>query len=140
MSQRRALDVIEVKNPCTADWTQMSGDARRRFCSHCNKFVHNLSEMPSDEAEKLVCESGGNLCVRFARDAQSGKILTLDYAPVPKSSRRRAIATIASVIAAVACGGGWTAIKLLRKPVPARMFVAGDISAPARPVNPSPTP
>jgi len=140
MSQR-PLDVIEVKNPCPADWTQMTGDATRRFCSHCKKFVHNLSEMPADEAERLVCESGGNLCVRFSRDIETGRILTLDYAPRPKSSRRRAIATIASVVAAVACGGGWAAMKLLFKPAPTQIMVAGDIGigASRRPI-PAPPP
>lgn len=78
MSIRRSLDLIEVRTPCPADWEQMAGDHTKRFCQHCQKHVHNLSAMPADEAERLVCESAGKLCVRFARD-ESGKVLTLDY-------------------------------------------------------------
>ena len=78
MSSRRALDVIEIRTPCPADWEQMAGDDAKRFCQHCQKHVHNLSAMPADGAERLVCESAGKLCVRFARDG-SGKVLTLDY-------------------------------------------------------------
>jgi hypothetical protein len=61
MSQRRALDVIQVNKPCPADWNQMAGDDSRRFCTHCQKFVHNLSAMPSDSSVKMrgifACDS-----------------------------------------------------------------------------------
>jgi hypothetical protein len=135
MSQRRPLDVIEVKKPCPADWNRMQGDATKRFCSHCGKFVHNLSEMPADEAERLVCASAGNLCVRFARDAASGRVITLNYASKAKYSRRRAIGTVASIVAAVCAAGGWAAVKFLRKSdPPSRMMIMGDIALP--PVNP----
>lgn len=144
MSIRRALDVIEIQNPCPASWELMAGDAKRRFCAHCNKFVHNLIEMPSDEAERLVCSGAGDLCVRFARDPQTDRILTLDYRPRPTPSRRRALATIASIVAAICFSGTWAICKVLRKPPPAPpavtsaplgRMVAGGISAPP-PVNP----
>ena len=80
--QRVSLEVIEVSKPCPAEWDAMAGDARTRFCEHCQKHVHNLSAMPLAEAERLVCESAGNLCVRFEREA-SGKVITLDYRPAP---------------------------------------------------------
>jgi hypothetical protein len=142
MSIRRALDVIEVRSPCPAPWEAMAGDTKRRFCAHCNKFVHNLTEMPSEEAERLVCESGGNLCVRFARDSQTDRILTLDYRPPPRPSRRRAIATIASIFGAVCFSGTWLACKLLRKPpplvpppTPPMSYVAGGMTLPPAPPN-----
>jgi hypothetical protein len=115
----------------------MRGDAAKRFCSHCGKFVHNLSEMPADQAEQLVCTSAGNLCVRFARDAASGQVITLNYARKARYSRRRAIGTVASIIAAICAAGGWAAMKFLRKPdPPAQMMIMGDLALP--PVNPRP--
>jgi hypothetical protein len=87
MGSRVALDVIEIKHPCTQSWEEMTGDGRVRFCDHCQKNVHNLSAMPMDEAEKLLCESAGQLCVRFER-APEGKMLTLDYQPAPAGKRR----------------------------------------------------
>jgi hypothetical protein len=96
----------------------MAGDARRRFCTHCNKFVHNLTEMPAEEAERLVCESGGELCVRFARDPHTNRILTLNYRPPPKPNRRRAIATLAAIFAAISFSSTYALCKLLRKAPP----------------------
>jgi hypothetical protein len=140
MSVRRALDVIEVNNPCPASWELMTGDAKRRFCTHCNKFVHNLTEMPTDEAERLVCSNAGNLCVRFARDPATNRVLTLDYRPRPTPSRRRALAVVVSIVGAISFSGTWAICKVLRKPPPAPpappaiSYVAGGMAPP--PVNP----
>ncbi|HEY7090420.1 MAG TPA: hypothetical protein VH518_20150 [Tepidisphaeraceae bacterium] len=141
MSDRRALDVIQVNNPCPADWNAMVGDETKRFCEHCRKFVHNLSEMPADEAERLVCDRAGNLCVRFNRDTTSGAVLTLDYATPPKSSRGRAILVIASILSSLGFTGAWTAYKLFRKPdPPAVQNIMGAIApmAPSKPVSNQP--
>ncbi|HEY7118971.1 MAG TPA: hypothetical protein VH475_20440 [Tepidisphaeraceae bacterium] len=80
MSARLSLDMIEVRNPCPADWNQMPGDARSRFCEHCQKHVYDLSAIPRDEAERLVCQSAGELCARFVKD-DAGTVVTLDYRP-----------------------------------------------------------
>jgi hypothetical protein len=138
MSNRRALDVIEIRNPCPAPWEAMRGDERRRFCTHCNKFVHNLTEMPSDEAERLICESGGDLCARFARDPETNRILTLDYRPRPMPSRRRAMTVMVSIVGAICFSGTWAVCKVLRKapppppppPPPAVTFLGGVVSMP----------
>ncbi|HEY7090419.1 MAG TPA: hypothetical protein VH518_20145 [Tepidisphaeraceae bacterium] len=136
MSSRRPLDVIQVNNPCPADWDQMVGDDSRRFCEHCRKFVHNLSEMPADEAERLVCENAGNLCVRFERNMSSGEVITLNYATAPRTSRGRAIMVVASILSSLGFTGAWTAYKLFRKPDPPQVqMMLGDIS-PVRPSNP----
>jgi len=136
MSERRSLDVIQVSNPCPADWEQMTGDEEHRFCSHGSKWVHNLSAMPADEAERLVCESAGKMCVRFARDSVTGATLTLNYAAKPQSSRRRALATIASIGAAIVAAGTMGAIQLMRKPVPAsRSVIMGEMMVPIPPPN-----
>jgi hypothetical protein len=80
MSRTMPLEVIRVEEPCKADWDAMTGDAARRFCAGCQKHVHNLSAMPREEAERLVCESAGHLCVRF-ETAVDGQVVTLDYGP-----------------------------------------------------------
>jgi hypothetical protein len=85
-SHRIVLEQIDVPEPCPADWDAMTGDGPVRFCQHCRKNVYNLSEMPRDEAERLVCESAGSLCVRFYR-LQGGEVLTLDYRQPEKPKR-----------------------------------------------------
>jgi hypothetical protein len=131
MSQRRPLDVIQVANPCPASWEQMSGDDKRRFCTHCSKYVHNLSAMPADEAERLVCEDAGNLCVRFAQDPASGRVITLDYAPRPRTWRLRAMLVVASLLATGSIAAAWAAYELFLKPSPPPVqFILGDVALP----------
>jgi hypothetical protein len=81
MSSRRPLELLEIPTPCPASWNDMTGDARGRFCQHCQKTVHDLSAMPRDEAERLVCQSAGSLCIRLTR-LPGGQVLTLDYPAV----------------------------------------------------------
>jgi hypothetical protein len=64
----------------------MAGNAAGGFCQHCQKTVHDLSAMTRDEAERLVCQAAGALCVRLTR-LPDGQVLTLDYpAVMPRRS------------------------------------------------------
>jgi hypothetical protein len=72
------LDDIRVATPCNADWDDMSGDERVRFCGKCEKNVYNLSAMSRLEAEALVRDNeGGRRCVRFFQ-RPDGTVLTQD--------------------------------------------------------------
>jgi hypothetical protein len=103
MNSRLSLEVIDVRTPCPADWEQMAGDERTRFCQGCQKHVHNLSAMMADEAERLVCQNAGRLCIRFERDV-AGRVVTLDYggAARPKWSWR--LWTVLALAAALITG------------------------------------
>jgi len=96
---RISLDIIDVKNPCTASWEQMRGDDRVRFCKHCNLNVYNLSAMTRESAEDLVNAREGRLCVQFIRRAD-GTLLTDDCENAWKRAARR---TGALVTAAASC-------------------------------------
>jgi hypothetical protein len=63
------LDRIEISSPCSADWDEMLGNEKVRFCPHCSKHVNNLSEMTRKQALELAARSRGRLCVRFSRRA-----------------------------------------------------------------------
>jgi hypothetical protein len=71
------LNVIDVATPCPADWNDMRGDERVRFCKHCSLHVYNLSDMTREAAERLVSESEGRMCVRFFR-REDGTVVTKD--------------------------------------------------------------
>lgn len=92
---RRALpmlDQVKVASPCKADWNEMVGDERVRFCLSCEKNVYNLSSMPKEDAEALLRERMGNeLCVRFYQRAD-GTILTQDCPEGAKKKRRKKLA------------------------------------------------
>jgi hypothetical protein len=81
------LSSLEVASPCRASWEAMSGDDRVRFCDQCAKKVYNLSGMSRREAEALIRESEGRLCVRFYR-RRDGTVLT-DNCPVGLRAARR---------------------------------------------------
>ena len=98
------LPVIEVASPCTVDWETMTGGARSRFCAHCERYVHDLSAMGSEEVIDLVCDSAGRLCVRFERTAD-GTVKTLDYAPPRRGWRNRYRWLVVGLLAAMGAGG-----------------------------------
>src|SRR5262245_18535458 len=82
------LDNLRVASPCTADWDQMTGDDRSRHCADCKKDVFNISGMTRDEAEELLIERAGNLCVRYY-ERHDGTILLADCTIGVKRRRRR---------------------------------------------------
>jgi hypothetical protein len=115
------LDDIKVASPCSALWEEMIGDARVRFCTHCEKNVFNLSAMTRAEAEALVEEKQGEMCVRFYRRAD-GTMLTSDCPVGVRRKRARRIAAIAAgagALSAIAAGLG------MRHEAPCQM---GDIA------------
>ncbi|QQS31700.1 MAG: hypothetical protein IPM50_08365 [Acidobacteriota bacterium] len=71
------LSNLRVASPCPADWEQMFGNERVKFCGECKLNVYNLSGMTRDEAESLIINTEGRLCVRFYR-RRDGSILTQD--------------------------------------------------------------
>jgi hypothetical protein len=99
-SRRVVLEQIEIPEPCPADWDAMFGKGPVRFCQHCRKNVYNLSEMPRDDAERLVCESAGDLCVRFYR-LHSGEVLTLNYGHRDKPKRDWRFWTLVGTLGAI---------------------------------------
>src|SRR5262245_21196971 len=72
-----ALENIRVASPCPTSWEKMAGDDRVRHCQECKLNVYNLSEMTRIEAERLIANREGRLCVHFFRRAD-GTILTRD--------------------------------------------------------------
>jgi hypothetical protein len=71
------LENLRIATPCQADWDDMKGDDRARFCGRCEKNVYNLSAMTRDEGEALVREKEGRMCVRLYQRSD-GTVLTND--------------------------------------------------------------
>jgi len=94
------LESLQIASPCTADWEQMYGDERVRFCGHCQLKVYNLSGMSREEAEALVENREGRLCVRFFRRAD-GTVITQDC-PVGLAALRQKVIRAAVGVAALA--------------------------------------
>jgi hypothetical protein len=95
---KHPLDHVQVAAPCTADWEQMIGSERMRFCGECNLNVYNLSGMTRLEAESLIARNEGRLCVRFYRRFD-GSIITNDC-PVGLRAIQRRVSYFVKAIAA----------------------------------------
>ena len=83
------LEDIRIATPCSADWDDMTGDARVRFCGKCEKNVYNLSAMTRQEGEALVRQKEGRLCVRLYQ-RQDGTVITSDCPVGVRRQRLRA--------------------------------------------------
>jgi len=98
------LDNLRVASPCSEKWAEMAGDERVRACAKCNQNVYNLSSLTRAEAEALITERNGRMCVRYYQRAD-GTILLADCTVGKRDKRyRRAIAVglAASVAGGVA--------------------------------------
>ena len=87
------LGRVRVASPCAASWDAMEGDGRVRFCRECNLHVYNLSGMTRREAEALVANAEGRLCVRFYRRSD-GTVITRNC-PVGLRALKRRVSRIA---------------------------------------------
>jgi hypothetical protein len=96
------LGRVRVAAPCEADWNEMRGDERVRFCARCSLNVYNLSAMTRREAESLVVRSEGRLCVRFYR-RKDGTIITRNC-PVGLVALKRRASRVAAATFAAAVG------------------------------------
>jgi hypothetical protein len=96
------LDNIHVASPCPANWNEMYGNERKRFCGDCKLNVYNLSDMTRQEAENLLLNSEGRLCVRFFRRAD-GTVLTKNC-PIGWQAVKRLVSRVATAAFSVVIG------------------------------------
>jgi hypothetical protein len=142
------LDNIKIASPCSANWDEMQGNERKRFCGECKLNVYNLSGMTRYDAENLLRVSEGTLCVRYFQRGD-GTVLTADC-PVgwAKVKQRLSVAAAATFSMLLALLGLLAAVPLLRKnvesvrrvvipfaPSTKRPVVMGNIAVP----RPTPT-
>jgi hypothetical protein len=96
------LDNIKIAAPCAANWNEMFGNERKRFCGECKLNVYNLSEMTREEAENFLINAEGRVCVRVYRRAD-GSVITANcpvgWRALKRKASRAASATMALVMA-----------------------------------------
>ena len=64
-----------IKEPCPIRWEEMRGDARRRFCDHCQLHVQNLSAMsPRQVAGVLRRSRKEPVCVTYTKRADGSMV------------------------------------------------------------------
>lgn len=110
------LNNIKIASPCSANWDEMYGNERKRFCGDCKLNVFNLSGMTKNDAENLLMNSEGRMCVRYFQRSD-GTILTADC-PVgwAKVKDRLSVFTTAMFSLIIALAGGIFTVSFARKP------------------------
>jgi hypothetical protein len=130
------LKNIRISSPCSANWDEMYGNDRKRFCGDCKLNVYNLSRMSRRDAEDLIRNSEGRLCVRFYRRAD-GSIITQDC-PVgwAKVKRRVRAATTAVFSLIIGLFSGLFFVSIFSRPQ--KVTEVGVLRIPV--ATPTPTP
>jgi hypothetical protein len=129
------LTKIKIASPCSADWERMFGDERKRFCGECKLNVYNLSGMTRDEAEALVMNAEGRLCVRFYKRVD-GSVITqncpVGWAAVKQRTRVMATAVFSLLMALFS---GVFFVSLFRQK---QTVIMGDLKVPFTTPTPRP--
>lgn len=108
------LDKLKIASPCDADWGEMRGDERRRYCAMCRLNVYNLSGMTRGEAESFIVNAEGRVCLRIHRRAD-GTVITKDC-PVGWRAVKRKVSRTATAVFSLIAGffGGVLALESLQ--------------------------
>lgn len=113
------LEAIQVASPCDAAWDDMTGTERMRFCHLCQKTVYNLSAMTREQADKLIRQKEGRMCVRLYR-RRDGTVLTGDCPVGLRAVRRRMALWVggaaACFLALVGWGSAMVGLKIASRP------------------------
>ena len=91
------LDGVRVASPCPVSWDGMDGDERMRFCSQCRQHVFNLSGLSRADAEELIREKNGRLCVRYYQRSDGG-VMTRDCPATAASFVPRIVALMVGLL------------------------------------------
>jgi TonB family protein len=94
------LSKVKVAAPCPAEWKYMYGNDRVRFCNQCQLNVYNLSAMTKPEAEDLIRNTEGRLCVKYYRRTD-GTILTQNCPVALRAIKEKFTRTRTHIIGAV---------------------------------------
>ena len=65
-----------IPEPCPIAWDDMTGNEKTRHCSQCEKSVYHLSYMTPAEANRVIEEHDGNLCIHGIFRVSDGQLVT----------------------------------------------------------------
>jgi hypothetical protein len=108
------LENARIGTRCNARWSAMEGDDRVRFCGECRKNVYNLSALPRAEAERLLQEREGRICIRLYKRAD-GTVMTADC---PVGVRRLRVRRVVGMTAGLGAAVLAVTTAVWRRPAP----------------------
>lgn len=87
---------VRTATPCRANWHEMEGAGRVRFCALCKRNVYDLSVMTRDEAEVFVSEREG-APVAGLYERTDGMVMASDC-PVGMRAKRNGLIASGAVL------------------------------------------
>lgn len=84
------IDRLQNTFSCPTSWETMSGTARKRYCTQCQKHVYDFSQLTPSEITALLAASRGNLCARITRHPDGSVQTQLPSQPALHLISRRA--------------------------------------------------
>jgi hypothetical protein len=105
------VDEIKIASPCSVPWSGMKGTKFVRTCDQCEKNVYSLSLLTRGEANALIVEKEGKICVRLFRRFD-GTVLTADCPKGLRAIKRQYLRTRVKVIAAAVAVAGFLGLSI----------------------------
>gem|GEM_PF-4512938 len=69
-------NLVNIPHPCHEDTDLMPRNGHKMYCSQCDKNVHNISDLSSEDAQALLEKNlGEEICISF-RLAETAKCLS----------------------------------------------------------------
>jgi hypothetical protein len=96
------LDGVKIASPCGANWNEMRGNERKKYCAMCKLNVYNLSEMTQTEAENFLINSEGRVCLKIHRRAD-GTVITQNC-PVGLAKIKQKVSRTAKAFVSICAG------------------------------------
>jgi hypothetical protein len=103
MDPRTLSTQLLIASPCPVKWSQMEGNERVRHCAACKRSVYNLSEMSTEDEERLLL-AGKTACVNLRR-RRDGTVVTGDCRRRWRARRTRAQERLAAGVGALSAVG-----------------------------------
>jgi len=91
-----------ILNPCQKRWSDLNGDARKRFCNECQTYVHALDQYSEQEIDDLRRESPGRVC----------GLLTSESLPEPRSRRAVLVGALLTAVSPLMAQSGRVRIRV----------------------------
>ena len=132
------LSNVRIASPCPASWSEMDGDETVRFCKECRLNVYNLSGMSAEDAEGLLRQREGRLCVRYYQRSDGG-VMTKDCPKGLRAVRVRLVRAwglaVAATLSAFGCSNEIQGAVIGDTPAPENGPVMGKL--PSQPPQPT---
>ncbi len=69
--------ILTIENPCTKEWTSMTGTDCERYCSSCSKAVTDFTHLTDNQILAKIENTNGKICGRLTeKQLQRGIIAT----------------------------------------------------------------